>query len=392
MFLSNFKNSFSNFLAQRLQRLAEFLRQNDQAANPKKANPPEPPENISPHENWLRKTASKPPQDWVERVSRDAPQILFEMPEFTAKITEPNETAKPFAITAEIETERFQTDRRKNVRAAKEEESSQIQSKSKAASTPSLLNPANTTSSKQRFSPLKIFAPRENSNRQTEPAKDVSIASDNAADLANKSALQTDSTVIRNKSLPRNPKQTSIIQFKRREAKPINKSDSTDFKVGPNSVDNAHHRLEQTDNHPPIKFRSKTISEISQERFLRRESENQANEPGKTASSNKAATKAIQTRLDNFVMPIDNRFHNEKTADLIPTARRNQPQTDNFLSQKPAITAASNLPPAPFSPQENRWADLPQSAESTDEYELSKLENQRLRRVEAEQTGGEWNE
>ena len=391
MFLSNFKDSFSNFLAQRLQRWAEFLRQNDQAANPKKANPPESPENCSPHENWLQKTAGKPPQDWVERVSRDAPQLLFEMPEFTAKITEPDETAKPFAITAEIETERFQTDRRQNIRAATEE-SSEIQSKNKAESIPSLLNSANTTSPKQRFSPLKLFAPRENSNRQTELVKDVLIASDNTADSANKSALQTDSTVIGSKSLPHNLKQTAVIQFKRREAKPLDKSDSTAFKVGRNSVDDAHHRLEQTDKHHPIKFRSKTISDISQERFLRRESKNQTDEPRQTASSNKAATKTIQTSLNNFVMPIDNRFHNQEAADSIPTAKGNQPKTDDFLSPKSKQTAASNLPPAPFLPQENRWADLPQSAESTDEYELSKLENRRLRRVAAEQTGGEWNE
>ena len=391
MLLANFKNGFSNFLAGRLQRWADFLRQDNQAANLPKANPPATPENNSPHEGWLEKTSCKPPQDWLERVSREAPQLLTEMPEFTVQTTSASEN-DALTESATNEPNEFQTDRRKSDSPVKDEAAHRLQSKRTAESTQSLPNPASKTKSKQRFSPLKIFAPRENSNRQNKVITNVSANSNTATDLAPKHKVQTDSTTAHSKSLPPNLRQTSIIKFERRSDEAIGESDSTNFKIGRISDNDSRRQCEQIGDRQAIKFRSKITSDISQERVLRRAEKNQENELDAAISSNKAVKKAIRTRLDNFVMPTENLSDNKKTSESTLLTRRNPPIGENLLPPNREKIAASNLPAALFRSQANQWADLPPITESVNEDELFEREKRRLRRIEAEQMGGGWNE
>jgi hypothetical protein len=392
--LTNLRHNLLNFLAQRLNGWADFLREESEVPN-SKLNLVEPPENLLPHEDWLRRAESKPPQDWLERVSRGAPELLLNMPEFIVQTTESSATAKP-SEPAETEISPDEISVSKNVAATKAGQEVQLIKKPQA-NLP-LQNFANKADSKRLFSPLFFFKLHKETSHKVELTGTDSVKSDDSTKFADKNVSQNNSNFIGSKLPPLKARQTSIIRFNPIETKSVNESSLGSSKTDKGSAKNlfptqiieSRRSPKPTRNHKQIEAEQKSDLTIKQQIFgLKVKSA--VNEHGETK------TNRIETAPTNFILSKQNHSDERQTVVSSFIDKKDRAAKPNNLFSEETIKIPAPKPLiATLRPQENQWADLPQlaetEAESSDKFEVFSQKNKHLRSITFEQTGGGWNE
>jgi hypothetical protein len=391
---TNFRHNLLNFLAQRLSRWADFLRAKSQAPN-SKINSAEQPENLLLHEDWLQRTKSKPPPDWLERVVRSAPELLLNMPEFIVQTAESYEKEKTIE-TAETETPLNQISDSKNIAAT--DRAQKVQLIKKLQTNLPLQSFASKIDSKPFFSPLKFFKFEKEASQQVESARENSTESVDSTKLTRENASQTNSNFIRNAPLRHEAQQTSIIRFNRREPKTINKLNLTNSKPDKNLAKNlllqqiieSRRSSEPTKDHKQIEVEQKNTLAVSQQQVFRSEFKIEANE------SRETNTNKIETDVNNFVLPKQNRINDQETIASSLVDKKSQAKPNNLFPEKTVKIATPKFPAETLQPQKNLWADLPSLAETFaeifDEFEVCSQKDKHLRGITFEQTGGGWNE